>query len=266
MPPKKTRKMRIRFLGTSAGWPLPRLGCKCEICTSADPKDRRTRTQLLIDDTLLLDIGIDTYFHLSGAGVDPTKIKYAAITHEHPDHTFGLWDLAHTYLSTQEGKSGPRNKVKIITHPLTFSKLRSLFFPGEYEVLKTQADRVIRINSLEVKLLPVNHTNSSFGILVSRDNKRLFYAPDMKSLSSETFAKIGGIDLLAFDGSELKIKTPPHQTIEEGIELAKNLKAKKVYFVHLGHRTLPHRKLEQFVKEKGGKKFNISFDNLEVSL
>ena len=159
--------MKIKFLGTSAGWPLPRLGCSCHVCASTDPRDKRTRTQLLINDILLLDVGIDTYHHLIKPDVNPTKIKFAAITHEHPDHTLGLWDLGHTYLFSRKGKTGLRIDISIIIHPNTFSKLRHLFFRDEYKILKTQSNKTTKINGLEVTLLPVNHTNSSFGILVS---------------------------------------------------------------------------------------------------
>ena len=79
--------MKIKFLGTGAGWPLPRLGCKDKLCSSTDPRDKRTRSQALVNDRLLLDIGPDTYLHLNQPGVHPTYIKYAAITHEHPEHT-----------------------------------------------------------------------------------------------------------------------------------------------------------------------------------
>ena len=106
--------MKILFLGTSAGWPLPRLGCKCELCSSKDFKDTRTRTSILLNGTLLLDVGPDTYHHL--VNIDSKKIKYAAITHEHPDHTSGLWDLGHIYNS---------KKITIIINPNTFKKIRN---------------------------------------------------------------------------------------------------------------------------------------------
>ena len=249
--------MKIKFLGTSAGWPLPRLGCRDQICTSLDPKDKRTRSQALINDRLLLDIGPDTYLHLRASKLNPTKIRYAAITHEHPDHTYGLWDLGHIYNSKQ---------IKVIIHPSTFHKIQKLFFPKEYNVLKTLAATPVTVGDMKVSLLPVNHTNSSFGILVREGDKRLFWAPDFKSFPDETTKALAGIDLIAMDGSELRITSSGHQTIEEGVKLGSRLKAKKVYFIHIGHRTLPHKKLEKYVKENGGPQFEIPYDGLEVIL
>ncbi|HEX7456525.1 MAG TPA: MBL fold metallo-hydrolase [Candidatus Nanoarchaeia archaeon] len=253
--------MKIKFLGTSAGWPLPRLGCKDKICSSTDNKDIRTRSQALVNDILLLDLGPDTYTHLKNPKVDPTKIKYAAITHEHPDHTLGLWDLSHTYLN------GKRTKIKVIVSPRTLSKIRFMFFPNEYIVLKTNPDQKMVVDGLKISLLPVNHTkDSSFGIFVEEGSRKLFWAPDFKSLPAETIKIIKGSNLIAVDGSELQVRTPSHQTIEEGIELARQIGPKMAYFIHLGHRILPHTKLETFVKERGGDHFNIAYDGLEVEI
>ncbi|MEX0621627.1 MAG: MBL fold metallo-hydrolase [Candidatus Woykebacteria bacterium] len=248
--------MKIKFLGTSAGWPLPRLGCSDKICTSRDPRDKRTRSQALINDRLLLDIGPDTYLHLNTAGVNPTAVEYAAITHEHPDHTFGLWDLGHIY----NGK-----KIKVIIHPSTFQKIKKLFFYKEYEILKTEAATPVVLDDLQVSLLPVNHTDSSFGIFVKGKGRSFFWAPDFKTLPPQTKAKIKGTTI-AIDGSELRIPTQNHQTIIEGVSLGRVSLAKSTYFIHIGHRNLPHKELVRFVQKTGGKNFNVAFDGLEVEI
>ena len=249
--------MKIKFLGTSAGWPLPRLGCKDKICSSIDPKDKRTRSQALVNDRLLLDIGPDTYLHLSQPDVNPTLIEYAAITHEHSDHTFGLWDLGHIYNA---------QPIKVIIDPSTFRKIRKLFFYKEYKVLKIASGSSVRDLDLEISLLRLNHTNSSFGILIQGEGKKFFWAPDFKTFPAETINILKKIDLVAMDGSELKIPTANHQTIEEGILLGKRLGAEKNYFIHLGHRTLPHKELENFIKKKGGFRFEVAYDGLEIKV
>ena len=249
--------MRIKFLGTSAGWPLPRLGCSCEICSSNNPKDKRTRSQLLVNDSLLVDIGPDTYLHLSDSKIDPLKIKYAAITHEHSDHTFGLWDLGHIYNS---------QKIKVILAEPTYKKISRLFFYNEYKITKIKAEEAIKIDNLVVTLMPVNHTDSSFGALVKEKNKSIFYAPDFKSIPDTTINKVRDLDIAILDGSELKIATPTHQPIQKNFELGRKLKAKQVYFTHLGHRTLPHQQLQEYVQKEGGSNFHIPHDGLEIKL
>ncbi|OGY23443.1 MAG: hypothetical protein A2172_04415 [Candidatus Woykebacteria bacterium RBG_13_40_15] len=255
--------MKIKFLGTSAGWPLPRLGCTDEICSSKDPRDTRTRSQALINDILLLDAGPDTYEHLRRTDIDPTKIRAAAITHEHSDHTFGLWDLSHIYTETG------RLKPKIFIHPKTLAKIRFMFFPNEYEIVKVETVKALEnlettFENLTLTFLPVEHTNSTFGILVKEGKKKFFWAPDFKSLPKNTAKVVEHADAIAIDGSELKVQTRGHETIMEGLELGKRLNAKSIYFIHLGHRTLPHKKLEKLIKKVGGENFNIAYDSLEI--
>ena len=46
----KSREWRawLTFLGTGTSMGVPTLGCRCAVCTSADPHDRRLRPSLLL--------------------------------------------------------------------------------------------------------------------------------------------------------------------------------------------------------------------------
>jgi phosphoribosyl 1,2-cyclic phosphate phosphodiesterase len=252
--------MKIRFLGTSAGWPLPRLGCRDDVCSSKDPRDTRTRSQALINDILLLDAGPDTYSHLRT--VDPTKIKAAAITHEHSDHTFGLWDLSHIY--SENGKL----KLKLFINKKTLSKIRFVFYPNQFEIVIVEPNTPIKFENLYLTFLPVQHTKeTSFAIFVEEKDKSFLWVPDFISFSKEAMDKARKASIIAMDGSELKIQThTSHQTIMEGINLGKQFKNSQIYFTHLGHRVLPHRELEELVRKTGGKNFNIAYDGLEIKI
>lgn len=231
--------MRITFLGTSAGWPLPRLGCKCEICKSRDPRDKRTRSQILIDREILLDAGPETYQHLLRE--NPTKIKTVIITHKHHDHIAGLWDLAKIY-----------NRKK----PLVIIKSK-----GKLEKFK--------INSFNITLFPVIHSKSvpTCGVLIEKNGRKAVYAPDFREIPNASLKLLKSVDILIIGGSSLGIKGRAlgHETIEEGIVLGKKLAAKKVYFIHIGHSTGKHEDLEKFVKIKGAN-FHIPHDNLTLDL
>ena len=40
--------MKFTFLGTGTSHGIPRIGCSCGVCTSADPRNRRRRCSLYV--------------------------------------------------------------------------------------------------------------------------------------------------------------------------------------------------------------------------
>ena len=83
--------MKITVLGSGTSTGVPEVGCTCAVCTSADPKDKRLRTSLLIetdDSRILLDCGPD--FRAQMLHVPFNKIDAVLLSHEHYDHVGGL--------------------------------------------------------------------------------------------------------------------------------------------------------------------------------
>ena len=78
-------KLRILGCGTSAG--VPRIGNDWGACNPGEPRNRRTRSSILIESggkRLLVDCGPDMREQLLRANV--TRIDGGIITHDHPDH------------------------------------------------------------------------------------------------------------------------------------------------------------------------------------
>lgn len=246
--------MKIKFLGTSAGWPLPRLGCKCQICTSNDPKDTRTRTQLLINNSILLDAGPDTYLHLLKE--DLAKLQAVFITHEHPDHAMGLWDLSHVY-----------NLPEKLTLYITADVLRGIRSriggqAGNIKVVVVKPLETILFKNIKISYFPVIHGSTpAYGIKVKED-KILVYIPDFNKILPSSIRIIKGCNIFAIDGSSLSNigKGPGHISISDGIQIAKKVVAKNTYFVHIGHKTASHKFLESYLKENTGGGVHVAYD------
>ena len=83
--------MKIKFLGTVAAEGAPALFCNCAYCKEAirrGGKDIRTRSQMLVNEDLLIDFPADTYLHKLAYGLDLSKVRYLLITHSHRDHFY----------------------------------------------------------------------------------------------------------------------------------------------------------------------------------
>ncbi len=88
--------MKIQYWGTAAAEGVPGIFCNCEVCRLArEEKGRklRARSQLLINDDLLVDFGPDTYSNSLKYDYNLTYLKHLIITHPHEDHLYSeeLW-------------------------------------------------------------------------------------------------------------------------------------------------------------------------------
>lgn len=255
--------MRILFLGTSAGWPLPRLGCNCQICQSKAPQDRRLRPAVLVNNSILIDAPPDIYHQLTNLEVDTTKISALLITHAHPDHIHGFYDLTHLY-------NRQIKEPKLIVPLEVLNGLRR-FHPLPLKPFKPEIVRpktVIEHEKIKISFFPIKHSRiPCYGIKMKAD--RIFvYLPDIVRLPRSKRKQVRDVHLLVLDGSSLgkRGQTRIHQSIKEGIRLAKDLKPKLCYFTHIGHITGTHQELEKFVQKEGGRNFHIAYDGLELEI
>src|SRR6195952_3611250 len=87
-------QVELLFLGTGTSAGIPMIGCHCEVCSSADPHDKRTRTSCLISygpTRVLVDTSPELLLQCTDHGVD--MVDAVVITHAHADHIMGLDDL-----------------------------------------------------------------------------------------------------------------------------------------------------------------------------
>ena len=86
--------MRVEFLGTGTSQGVPIIACKCEVCSSVDPKDKRLRASILIshlNQHLVVDCGPDFRAQMLRCGID--TLDALLFTHAHRDHMAGLDDI-----------------------------------------------------------------------------------------------------------------------------------------------------------------------------
>lgn len=83
--------MKIKYLGTAAAEGVPALFCRCPVCEksrSAGGRNIRSRSQAIIDDTLLIDYPPDSFMHFINDNIDLISISACILTHCHSDHLY----------------------------------------------------------------------------------------------------------------------------------------------------------------------------------
>ena len=91
-------KAEIVFLGSGTSMGVPTLGCRCAVCTSTDPRNRRTRPSIAVrwhqsesPRTVVIDTGPD--FREQALREHIRHIDAVLYTHAHADHILGMDDL-----------------------------------------------------------------------------------------------------------------------------------------------------------------------------
>ena len=83
------------FLGTGTSHGVPMIGCDCDVCHSTDPRDKRSRTSIVLEMDDGLQVLVDTTPDLRTQALrhDIRRVDAILFTHAHADHIMGLDDV-----------------------------------------------------------------------------------------------------------------------------------------------------------------------------
>jgi phosphoribosyl 1,2-cyclic phosphate phosphodiesterase len=239
----------IEVLGSSAGWPIPRLGCDCPQCTSPDPRDRRLRSSLLLDRRVLVDAGPDAYAQLMRAGAVPEQV---VLTHDHHDHMLGLHALAKLGRIPLHCTKDCEQGVRVIFPRLDFRVM--YLTPGVPAELG---------DGLRVQAFDVDHSakTRTMGLrFTDAGGHTLAYMPDLAEPPGSKLAR--GADVALLDGSSRDRPVRGHVPMSETVATAGKLKAGRMLFTHIGHRMGTHAELEAWLPDGVG----VAHDGLVIEL
>lgn len=232
--------MKLTFLGTGTSFGVPQIGCRCDVCRSADPRDRRTRSGALVETDdgtrILIDTPPELRLQLTTAGVD--RIDAVLFTHEHADHTHGIDDLRP--LSVRRGSAlpiyGPARTLEQLAarFPYIFDD-RMHPLPGttkpEGQARPLTPGIPVAIGGVEVTAVEVPHGRIGvFGYRIGA----LAYVTDAKSLPDDAVAVLRGARVLVINAL-FRTEHPTHLSISEAVSAARQVGAPRTYLTHLTH-------------------------------
>ena len=232
--------MKLTFLGTGTSFGVPVLGCDCAVCTSGDPRDRRTRHGAVLEvdgGRLLVDTPPELRLQLLGASV--TSIDAVWFTHMHADHVHGIDDVrAFTvrrgdmpaYIAEEYEGAIRRNFAYIfddsIVPPEGSSKPR-------IRLDTFSAGRAFRLLGEDFTPVVVPHGDCAvYGFRVGG----LGYVTDAKTLPDEALQVLRGVDVLVLNALWFGRPHASHFNIEEAVDAARMVGARRTYLTHLTHR------------------------------
>jgi phosphoribosyl 1,2-cyclic phosphate phosphodiesterase len=225
-------KVRILGCGTSSG--VPRIGNDWGDCDFAEPKNRRTRSSILIEsegERLLVDCGPDLREQLLAAEI--IDIDGVIVTHDHADHCHGIDDLRQ--IADHIGRP-----VAISARPETLRRLQKRFayafegtplYPPVLDTLAIAGP--MRCGAAELSFVDQPHGGiTSLGIRVDEGARSLGYAVDFHELTPEMASLYDGVDLWICDCLRRK-PHPTHAHLDAVLGWAKDLKVGQLLLTHL---------------------------------
>ena len=179
--------MKIKFLGTGTSTGVPEIGCKCEVCTSNNIKDRRLRASVLLnigDKRILIDCGPD--FREQIIHEEFSHIHGVLLTHEHYDHVGGLDDLRPFCRDKGVDIYAEDNVAEAIITRMPYA-FREFKYPGvpNLELIRISEQP---FDAAGIKVIPIRILHGKLPILGYRIGN-FAYLTDLKYISDDEIKK-----------------------------------------------------------------------------
>ena len=227
--------VRVTFLGSGTSHGVPMIGCRCAVCRSADPRDNRLRTSILIEPgdggSLLVDTPPDLRAQALRFGV--VRLDAILFTHPHADHILGLDETRR--FNTLQGCAIP-----CYGDPATIAEVRRVFayafaprqVGGGVPRLELNAvTGPFTIGRTLVTPVPIMHGELPiYGYRIGA----FAYLTDCSAVPDSSWALLEGVRTLVIDALRHR-PHPTHLTVAQALEVAARVGAERTLLTHIAH-------------------------------
>ena len=253
--------MKITFLGTGTSQGIPVIACDCDVCVSEDPRDKRLRTSIMIEDQgtrVVIDSGPDFRQQMLREKVD--ALDALVFTHEHKDHVAGMDDVrAFNFKQQSDMQVYATSRVQEALKKEFHYVFSSDRYPGVPKVnLNTIGEGVFRIGSLSFQPIDVLHYKLPVKAFRIQD---FTYVTDANFISDVSMDRIKGSRFLVINALR-KSKHISHFNLEEALEVIAQIKPEKAYLTHISHLMGKHADIAAILPDN----VEMAYDGLQLEV
>jgi phosphoribosyl 1,2-cyclic phosphate phosphodiesterase len=261
--------------GTSTGVPVP--GCRCRVCLSADPLNKRLRTSILFElgteksggtdsgPAILVDTSPDLRYQALRSGI--THIDAVLYTHVHADHVFGIDDLrSFNFING--------NVIPVYASETSASELESrftyaFFADALYEGGAPPQLSLQRIRPYEplllfgTHILPLALKHGRMDVLGFRLGN-FAYLTDCSEIPEVSREHLQNLDVLILDG----LRYRPHKTHfnhAQAVREIERLSPKRSYLTHISHE-VEHHEANEKLRQLTTLPVELAYDGLCIDI
>jgi phosphoribosyl 1,2-cyclic phosphate phosphodiesterase len=233
--------MEVVFLGTGTSQGVPMIACDCAVCTSPDPRNRRSRASIhVVMDGLHVQVDASPEFRLQCLRENIHQLDVFILTHGHADHIAGMDDLrrfcdllggiALTVYSTEEGMG----RV-LAMYPYAMAERPISKGYAAFKLVGMPSTLELPQGTIQSTLLPHGGVNTLGLVFTERSSgKKFAYSTDCKRVPDDAVELARGSDVVVLDGLR-PLPHPSHMSIEEALVVAREIGARRTLLTHLTH-------------------------------
>ena len=226
--------MKIVALGTGTSQGVPVIGCQCQVCHNVAKEDIRSRSSIYLEteeSKVLIDIGPD--FRSQFLSNNLSTVDIVLITHEHNDHIIGLEDIRAINYVQQKSVPFYMQRRVLDEVKLRFDYVfKASKYPGLPQIeLHEIVDGPMQFNDLTIT--PILITHGQLPITCYRVNN-MAYITDASHIPDSEWEKLKNLDVLIINALR-KTAHHSHFTLEEALEVAAKIDAKRTFITHISH-------------------------------
>lgn len=248
----------IEFLGTGTSTGVPQIGCDCEVCRSADARDKRLRSSVIVrtgGKNILIDCGPDFRTQILRCG--DLSIDCVLLTHIHYDHVGGIDDLRPFTKDKPLPVYAQRDVISDLEARLPYC-FQEHPYPGVPKFKFVEIDHRHSFCFDDIEIEPIAVMHYKLPILGFRIGK-FAYVTDAKTIRADQVEKLRGLDTLVVNALQFE-QHLSHMTLGEALAVIKEVNPRRAYLTHMGHHMGLHAQTDKLLPEN----VRLAYDGLIV--
>ncbi|MGD0485444.1 MAG: MBL fold metallo-hydrolase [Gemmatimonadales bacterium] len=233
--------MRLTFLGTGTSFGIPQIGCGCAVCASSDPRDKRGRTAVVVEEgekAILVDTPPELRVSMVREGI--RAVDAVLYTHDHADHTHGIDDLRalsghHRGTLPIYGPADALERMAVKFDYIFRPDVRPIPGSSRPAVTVTALEAGVHARIAGMDVLPLRFSHGPSEVFGYRFGP-IAYLTDVKEVPPAEREALKGLDVLVINALFHRTH-PTHLSIPEAVETARAIGARRTFLTHLTHET-----------------------------
>jgi phosphoribosyl 1,2-cyclic phosphate phosphodiesterase len=234
--------LRATILGCGSSGGVPRIGSMWGACDSSNPKNRRRRCSLLIEQvgmgrhtTVLVDSAPDLREQLLSVRAD--ALDAVLYTHDHADHTHGIDDLRMVAYAMKRRLDVWADKPTLQSleerFRYCFDALPGSSYPPILRAHTIEPPAPMRIEGPTgpIEAVPVPQEHGDMGSLGFRF-AGLAYSPDISGIPDSSLPLLEGLDVWIVDALRFT-NHPSHFSVKQALQWIERLRPKRAILTHM---------------------------------